>query len=362
MSELNEILEALDLESYLDHMGVEYRTRPGSSGRQLNIKTCPSCGDNSWKVYANESTGLGNCFKGSCSLGTFNKYKFIRALLGDPAHREVIAHIKESATTMGWRARKSATAVEYTGNVELPPSIELPDAAGENLEYLERRGVTGDLARFFHLRYCHSGGFKMDVGRETYRQDYSGRVIIPVFDLEGNLRTFQGRDITGTKEPKYLFPPGLNASGKYLYNGHNAWQSSHIVVGEGAFDVMAIHAALQEEPELRAISAVGTFGMHLSAGYDGDTQIDAFSALKADRLRAVTIMWDSEPAALRAAIKAAEALRGIGLSVTVAILPKGKDPNEVPGYVIRERLAAAVNPFDGAGSKELLKAIMLGTA
>jgi DNA primase len=358
VSELNEILEALDLESYLDHMGVEYRTRPGSSGRQLNIKTCPSCGDNNWKVYANESTGLGNCFKGGCQLGTFNKYKFIRALLGDAAHREVIAHIKESASAMGWRARRKAAAVDWSGSVELPTSIELPDIDGNNLEYLESRGVTGDLARFFNLRYCHTGGHKMEVDGAVYRQDYSGRVIIPIFDLEGNLKTFQGRDITGAKEPKYLFPPGLSASGRYLYNGHNAWQSSHIVVGEGVFDVIAIHAALQEDPALRNVAAVGTFGMHLSVGLEGDTQIDAFASLKAANLRTVTIMWDSEPAALRSAIKAADKLRGIGLTVNIAILPKGKDPNEVSGAVVRKQFLGAVNPSDAAGAKSLLRAIM----
>lgn len=357
MTELNELLEALDLESYLDHVGIEYRTRPGSSGRQLNIKCCPSCGDSNWKVYANELSGLGNCFKGSCVLGTFNKYKFIRAYLGEPSGAEVVRHIKEVAGAIGWRPRRIASAVEY-GEVSIPSSIELPDSEGNNLAYLQDRGVTNDLARFFALRYCHAGGFIANTGAGEIRQDYSGRVIIPVFDLDGTLKTFQGRDITGRKEPKYLFPPGLSASGKFLYNGHNAWQSEHVVVGEGAFDVISIHAALQDDPALRHVAAIGTFGMHLSAGHDGGDQLDAFLTLRSNRLRTVTFMWDSEPPALKAAMSAAKKLRGVGLRANVAILPRGKDPNEVQPSVVRQSFLEAHDPNSESGMRAILKAIM----
>lgn len=356
--ELNEILENLDLESYLDFMGIQYRTRPGSSGRQLNIKCCPSCGDTNWKVYANEATGLGNCFKGSCELGSFNKWKFIKAYLGSPAAGDVIRHIKEAAAAMGWRPKKTSAAVDYSTEVKLPRSIPLPDENGNNLGYLEARGVTADLARFFHLSYCHSGGYTTLDGIREVRQDYSGRVLIPVFDLEGVLRTFQGRDITGTKEPKYLFPPGLAASGRFLYNGYNAWNSEQIVVGEGAFDVIAIHAAMQGDPAMRNIAAVGTFGMHLSSNADGGDQLDAFLALSKGKLKRITLMWDSEPAALRAALKATETLKSVGISARIAILPKGKDPNEVSAHVVREAFLSSVDPNDASGMKAVMKSIM----
>ncbi|MFP3366609.1 hypothetical protein R0J93_23475, partial [Pseudoalteromonas sp. SIMBA_148] len=64
-------------------------------------------------------------------------------------------------------------------------------------------------------------------------QDFSGRVIIPVLDLMGSLKTFQGRDITGTAEDKYRFATGMPASGAYLYNGHNALGKKHLIVCEG---------------------------------------------------------------------------------------------------------------------------------
>jgi DNA primase len=358
VSEVAEILEQLDLESYLDHVGIQYRTRPGSSGRQLNIKCCPSCGDSNWKVYANESTGLGNCFKGGCELSSFNKWKFVKSYLGSPGNGDVVRHIKEAAAAMGWRPKKEASAVSFVSEVKLPTSIDLPDPAGQNLEYLEKRGITADTAKYFSLKYCHAGGYVNTVGGSTVRQDYSQRVVIPVFDLDGVLRTFQGRDITGKKEQKYLFPPGLNASGRFLYNAHNAWHSDEIVVGEGAFDVMAIHLAVQAFPDLRHLTAVGTFGMHLSSNMDGNDQIQSFVSLMRGRLKRVVLMWDGEPKAIRGAIKASEKLRGIGLSTRIAILPKGKDPNEISAAEIRSAYYEAVNPEAPGGMGKLLKAIM----
>lgn len=354
MSELEELLDSLDMESYLDYAGMDYRTRPGSSGRQLNVKCCPTCGNSGWKVYINEGSGLGNCFAGGCSLGTFNKWKFIKAALGDPSNAQVVAHIKTAAMAMGWRPKRQSAAVDYDGEVQLPNSIPLPDGEGNNLDYLLRRGVTNELAEYFQLRYCHAGGYQIEYEGREIRQDYSGRVIIPVFDLDGKLRTFQGRDITGQREPKYQFPPGLPASGRFLYNGHNAHRAEELVVGEGAFDVIAIHAALQEDPALRQVAAVGTFGMHLSA----EGQLDAFRALMGGRLKRVTLMWDSEKKALRGAIGASEKLRSIGLKTRIAVLPKDKDPNEVHPSVVRDAFRDAVDPEQPGGMRQLLSAML----
>jgi DNA primase len=52
-------------------------------------------------------------------------------------------------------------------------------------------------------------------------------------------------------------------------------------------------------------------------------------------LKSVTIMWDGEKSALKSAGKACELLKGIGLKVYIALLPKGKDPNEVDATTVR---------------------------
>ena len=80
---------------------------------------------------------------------------------------------------------------------------------------------------------------------DVWYQDFSSRVIIPVYDLRGNLVTFQGRDITGKSDRKYLFPVGLPSTGRFLFNGHVAFNGCReILIGEGAFDVMAQQKAI----------------------------------------------------------------------------------------------------------------------
>jgi len=336
-----ELSEELDLESWFERESLAYKTSRGVNGWQINAKDCPQCGGSKWRVYLNAETGAGNCFQ--CGE-TFSKLGFIHAYLhGDKrenskaAWRETFKHVREALSDQGWRPKRTTTAAVEFGEVKLPLSFPLPTPEGQNLIYLEKRGVDAALAKYFHLRFCAEGWwrFTKDDGSPG-GQKFDGRVIIPVFDLDGSLRTFQGRDVTGESEQKYLFPKGLPGTGRYLLNGQNAVRAKRVAMGEGAFDVIAIKKALDEEVALRDVVPVGSFGKHLSYGsLDGDDQLGRFLQLKADGLEEVTIMWDGEPKALIAALDAAKLLRGIGLKVRIAVLPYDKDPNEVPPDVVR---------------------------
>lgn len=324
-TELQEALNKLDIAAYLDQEGIDYKETTGSSGAQLNVRTCPVCGHSKWKVFLNASTGLGNCFSGSCEA-KFNKFSFIRAQSG-LGGRDLIEHIKALASAIGWRpARKRSVAVERDySKLRLPTSHPIP-IGGRNLAYLENRGIDKVIAEYFHLRFCKKGYFVStdEQGRKFY-QDYSNRVIIPIYDLDGEMVSFQGRDITGTAEKKYLFPPGFASTGEHLFNGMNVIACQHVVINEGVFDVIATKLALDTDPDLRSVVPVGSFGKHLSEG-----QIRKLLVLQVRGVKRVTIMWDGELKALDDAIKAGLSLLGYGFEVFIAILPKDKDPNEVP--------------------------------
>jgi DNA primase len=352
--ELQEALEAIDIEAWLDAEGIRYKNTRGARGAQLNVKTCPCCGDDKYRVYLNADTGLGNCFHGDCEQ-KFNKWKFISASLGLPT-RAVIEHVKTFAATQGWRPpRKRALAVNNTGTLKLPESIALPHD-GRNLKYLDNRGIHADIAAYFELRYSHDGHFDyINEDGKPQRQDYSGRIIIPVYDLEGDLVSFQGRDITGAADKKYLFPPGFASTGSHLYNGYNARGVSHIVLGEGVFDVAALKVALDGDVSLRDIVPVGTFGKHLSHG-DEHSQLAKLVTLKEQGLSTVTFMWDGEKQAIHDAVKAAQMLVGIGLVARVALLPKGKDPNECTAEEVRAAFWKAVAITRASAIKLLLTA------
>jgi DNA primase len=331
-SEISEILDSIEMESWLDDEGLSYKKVRGSSGRQLNVKECPCCGNSNYKVYMNADSGLGNCFVCEQKM---NKWSFIKAYLGK-GNKETVEHIKTVALSQGWRPPKRLTAAVELSNDELklPESIALPHG-GRNLKYIENRGISSAITTYFNLRFSHRGKFDYlnDDGRPL-TQDYSNRIIIPIFDLQGVLISFQGRDITGTAERKYLFPPGFSSTGTHLYNGQNAIGASRIVLGEGVFDVAALKIGLDEEVSLRDIVPVGTFGKHLSHG-DEDSQVAKLMYLKDHGLKEVTFMWDGEPAAIEAAIEAGLRLHSMGFRVRIAILPKGKDPNEISSIELR---------------------------
>lgn len=344
-AELQEAIATLDIEAWMDNEGIKYRAARGSSGRQLNVKECPCCGGSNYKVFINAETGLGNCFSGSCEE-KFNKWKFISSYLG-VSNKQAVEHIKTQARAQGWRPpRKKTMAVDLdASDLRLPESIALPHN-GRNLKYLDNRNITGEIARYFELRFSHTGKFDYldDEGRPR-SQDYGNRIIIPVFDLAGDLVSFQGRDITGTAEKKYLFPPGFASTGTHLYNGHNAVGAERICMGEGVFDVAAIKIALDTDMALRDVVPVGSFGKHLSAG-DGESQLAKIQYLKEHGLKSVTLMWDGEDLAIDDAITACLLLNSIGLIARLAILPEGKDPNEVPQEVVRQAYwkATVINP------------------
>jgi DNA primase len=350
--ELGEILDEIDIESWLDREGIRYRVTRGSRGIQLNVRECPCCGNSHYKVFLNQETGLGNCFSGDCEQ-TFNKWSFIRHSLG-LTNRQVVEHVKEFAREQGWKPRRvKSAAVDLKTNLVLPESVELP-IGNKNMKYLNNRGISGEITRYFNLRYSQSGKFSYVGEDEKVRtQSYAKRIIIPVFDLDGDLVSFQGRDITGLAEKKYLFPPGFASTGTHIYNAHNAHGVEDVVIGEGVFDVMAIKIALDGQKELRAITPLGTFGKHLSHGDDA-SQLAKLVRLREAGLKRVTFMWDGEPKAIEAAIESALLLRKYGFVARVAILPKGRDPNEVPASVVRDAYWKATAINEGSAVRLLL--------
>jgi DNA primase len=355
MSDRDELQEAMDsfsVQDYLDSEGIEYRLTTGTRGAQLNLKCCPVCGGSKWKVYVGEETGLGNCFHGDCEA-KFNKFSFIKAqsgLLG----KELVEYIKNLSQDFGWMPKKKKVeAVKREVKLEIPTSYEIP-YHGNNLAYLENRGISAEMAEYFGLRFCDKGAFFYFLpDGKVGTQVYDRRVIIPIHDMQGNLVSFQGRDISGEAEKKYLFPPGFSATGAYLYNAHNVKRGAkRVLIGEGAFDVIAQKIALLSDPGFADIEPIGTFGKHLSSGED-NSQIQKFIALRELGVEEATFMWDGEQQALIDALKAGNSLRSIGLNVRIALLPKGKDPNEVSKEVVIKSYIDAI-PLTKAGAMKLL--------
>lgn len=349
MSDLADSLAKLDPEVLVDDLGIDYRRQAGRSGDQLNIRECPRCGGNKWKVFLNAETGLGNCFHGSC-VGEpgFTMYSFAKYATGSA--KEALKTIDRLVGKTGWvpkSRKKKIKENSYTDlvseTVKIPKSVPLP-YNGSVGKYLSARGFQPKTADFFGWRYSQRGVYGYKNNEELKFQSYAKRVIFPILDLNGDLATFQGRDVTEKEEKKYLFPPGLPGTSLYLYNGHNAIGSKELVVNEGVLDVAATFQAFEIDPLLNSIPVVGTFGKTLSHGRkDGLDQLGALLTLKSKGLETVTFMWDSDKKAILDAINAAFLLVRHGLKTRVAVLPDGKDPNEAKDVEVRTAYRNAYN-------------------
>ena len=342
--DLKELLDSIDVESYLDREGITYRQTRGSSGEQFNLKDCPVCGGSEYKVYLNAESGLGNCFSGQCE-SKFNKFSFIRANLQGVPFSELMRHIKTVASEQGWRQKKQIKhdVDNDLNELQFPESVDLP-FEGKNLKYLTDRGVTNEIASYFYLRWSKNGVFKYNDGNQIRQQDYSSRVIIPIYNLEGELVSYQGRDVTGESDRKYLFPPGFASTGKYLFNGANAINSKRVVICEGVFDIFAAKIALDSDISLRDVTPIGSFGKHISNGF-GNDQMGEIIKLKRKGLKEVCIAWDGEVEAIKAAVRSALVVSGMGIKTTVAMLPKDKDPSDcsIDEFLNAYRSATVIN-------------------
>lgn len=133
------------------------------------------------------------------------------------------------------------------------------------IDYLKKRGLTGEIAARFGLGYAPDDWQGL---RETFKGDYDNpalleaglviqneagrrydrfrdRVMFPILDQRGNIIGFGGR-VTGVGEPKYLNSPEtpLFEKGRELYGLFQARQaireSGMVVVVEGYMDVVAL--------------------------------------------------------------------------------------------------------------------------
>jgi DNA primase len=342
------VSQDLTIEDLCIHEGLDHRLVFGARGEQVQIRECPSCHKDDWKVYANADSGAGNCF--SCGI-TFNIWSFVGYLLegrsgSKPEKRMIGQYLDKIRRVMGYRPKAKASikpAVKVEEGFELPFSQALPYEDGWNHPYLQARGIDGHYAALFHLRYSSFGKhiYLNDQG-EKQTQSFAERILIPVYDLDGKLVTFQGRDTTNGPD-RYKFAGGLPGTARYLYNGHVALarRSKRAVMGEGAFDVIGIQKALDSSPDLSDAVPVGSWGKHLSKAKEGPDQVTAFATLKRAGLEEVTILYDGEPAAYTEALKAAELITKVGLRAKVGLMPLKMDPGEADASTILKALREA---------------------
>lgn len=173
-------------------------------------------------------------------------------------------------------------------------------------KYLTGRGFDPGELEFYH-------GIKgtTDIGYWN-GIDFRYRVIIPVYDVWGNLCTFQGRDYTGLQELRYKCCPvdmAVTHHKHLLYGAELARNRSRIVVVEGVFDQWRMGPG-----------SVATFGTSLTR-----EQVNLLT-----NWEEVLFLFDPEPEAQAHAKEYAEDIAACGCSVEVCAAEFGLDKNGNP--------------------------------
>lgn len=187
----------------------------------------------------------------------------------------------------------------FANKLELPGRGLLP----YHRDYLLRRGLDPDV---IVKRYGILGTNPFDKFEGI---NYGNRIIIPIYDLDGNLISFQGRDVTGAPDVERYKVCPVNKSimhYKDIVYGGNLATGRRVVVVEGVVDAWKLGPG-----------AVATFGTGCK-----DSQIMCLA-----HWHEVIFFFDPEPEAQKKAREYAHRLAMMGVNVSVACEDFGRAPN-----------------------------------
>ena len=212
-------------------------------------------------------------------------------------------------------------------------SGKYPDA----LSYLQqKRGFSPALIRHFgmgfappewgslvkHLKSKHYSEEEMIAAnlaakssKGTVYDVFRNRVMVPIFDINGNVVAFGGRVMDDSK-PKYLNSTDTPAFKKrrtlFALNFAKDVCAERIILCEGYMDVIALHGA-------GFSSAIATLGTAIT---------EEHARLMKRYTKEVVICYDADEAGQRAADKAFALLSEVGLETKILKVEGAKDPDE----------------------------------
>ena len=215
-----------------------------------------------------------------------------------------------------------------------------PEGKAVGLSYFRERGFRDDIVKKFQLGYSleQRDAFTTEANKAGFRRDYllktglsaggddnrplvdrfRGRVLFPVHTLSGKVVAFGGRILKKVENVgKYVNSPEseIYSKSRELYGIYFA--KSAIVkqdkcfLVEGYTDVISMHQAGIE-------NVVASSGTALTHGQI--RMIHRFS-------ENITLLYDGDPAGIKAALRGIDLLLEDGMNVKVVLLPEGEDPD-----------------------------------
>ena len=256
------------------------------------------------------------------------------------------------------KARQKAELLEINKQAAQYFYYQLRTEKGQQgYQYLASRGLSEETMRKFGLgysdkfsdglyRYLKSKGYQDERLRESglFNVDerhgmydkFWNRVIFPIMDVNNRVIGFGGR-VMGDGKPKYLNSPETKIFDKsrnlYGLNIARTTRKKYLILCEGYMDVISMHQA-------GFTNAVASLGTALTSGH---------ASLLKRYTQEVLLLYDSDEAGVRAALRGIPILREAGVNSRVVNLRPYKDPDEfiknMGSEAFEERLNQASDSF-----------------
>lgn len=313
---------------------------------------CPFHGEKTPSFHCEDKRGRYHCF--GCGV-TGDHFRFLTELegLSFPEAVEQIADLAgvplpapdpQAARREKERASLSDVMELATGFYQ--EQLQTPGGARARA-YLRDRGLSGNTIETFRLGYAPDGRnvlkeFLASKGVEKQQIEACGlvvhgpniavsydrfrdRIMFPILSSREKVIAFGGRAMSADSPAKYLNSneTELFHKGQVLYNfsrarrtGQGAGGSATVIAVEGYMDVIGLHQAGVE-------NAVAPLGTALT-----ENQLELLWRMTPEPV----LCFDGDEAGMRAANRTADlALSGLkpGRSVRFALLPQGKDPDDL---------------------------------
>ncbi|WP_062231310.1 DNA primase [Aureimonas sp. N4] len=310
---------------------------------------CPFHGEKSPSFHCEDSKGRYHCF--GCGVSG-DHFRFLTELEGLSFPEAVERLAGEAGVPMPARDAEAEKREEGRGGLIAASKLAadffrqtLQESEGAKARaYLRDRGLNPVTQKIFGVGYAPEGRNRLKeylAGKGVAREEieaaglvvsgegiavsydrFRDRVMFPILDAREQPIAFGGRALSSDVSAKYLNSPETDIfhKGNVLYNFASARRASKgagtLIVAEGYMDVIALHQAGFEH-------AVAPLGTALT-----ERQLELLWRTVSEPL----LCFDGDAAGIKAANRAAQlALPFLkpGRSLRFALLPEGKDPDDL---------------------------------
>ena len=230
---------------------------------------CPYCGHHKKKMSINFSNGYWKCWV--CDTRGKNIYRIVRKF-GNYQQRQKYRELQGLIDLSDFEEMfKEYNNIQEKQILEMPEGFvslcnkDLPMDSTDAFRYLSSRGIGRREILKWKIGYCKEGR-------------YAGRIIIPSFDVEGDLNYFIARSYVGHTR-RYLNPP---ADRDLVFNELNIDWDEPVVLVEGVFDAIAagdnaipiLGSTLREQSRLFQAIAVHDTPVYMALDYDAEKKAE----------------------------------------------------------------------------------------